>query len=53
MLAPRAGVTWKQIRAAITANLHPTRGNALYVNLRTGKAFEWGANTGHKWRKVI
>ena len=50
MLATREGVTWRHVRNAITNNLHPRKGNALYVNLRTGKAYEWGANTGRRWR---
>lgn len=53
MLAPRSTVTWQEIRKAITNNLHPTKGNVLYVNMRTGKAFEWGANTGHKWKSAV
>jgi hypothetical protein len=53
ILAPKKSVSWVQIRQAIVSNLHPTKGNALYVNLRTGKAFEWGANAGYKWRRVI
>jgi hypothetical protein len=53
LLAPKATVTWRQIRAAIVANLHPTKGNVFYVNLRTGKSFEWGSKTGHLWRKAV
>ena len=52
MLATNKGVNWRDVRSAITSNLHPSKGNALYVNLRTGKAFEWGRNTGRIWRKA-
>ena len=52
VLAPRKQVGWRVIRKAIVANLHPTKGNVCYVNLRSGRAFQWGGNTGHKWRKV-
>ena len=52
LLAPSSGVTWRQIRKAIIDNLHPKKGNVLYVNLRSGKSFEWGRNTGFKWRRV-
>ena len=55
LLAPKKGVGWRQIRAAIEANLHPQKGNVTYVNLRSKGAFEWvewGGKTGHRWRKV-
>jgi hypothetical protein len=52
VLALKKKIGWRAIRAAITANLHPTKGNVCYVNLRSGKAFEWGRNTRQKWRKV-
>jgi hypothetical protein len=37
---------------AIVSNLHPRKGNALYVNLKSGLIFEWGSNTNRKWRKA-
>jgi hypothetical protein len=52
VLAPRINVGWRQIRPAIVANLHPQKGNAVYVNLRSGLAFEWGSNTGYRWTKA-
>lgn len=52
ILAPRKRVKWKQVRAAITGNLHPRKGNALYVNLRSGRIFEWGSNTNRRWRRA-
>ena len=53
LLAPKSGVTWRKIRSAIEVNLHPKKGNALYVNLRSGKVFQRGKRTGHKWKKVV
>jgi hypothetical protein len=52
LLAPKSGVSWRQIRAAITNNLDPKKGNVAYANLRSGKAFQWGPKTGHHWRRV-
>lgn len=52
ILAPRGNVPVSSIRKAISSNLHPTKGNAFYANLRTGNIFEWGSNTGHKWHKA-
>jgi hypothetical protein len=52
LLAPKSGIGWGQIRAAITANLHPKKGNVMYANLRSGKAFQWGSKTSHHWRQV-
>jgi hypothetical protein len=53
MLAPKANVSWRDIRAAIKGNLHPKKGNAFYVNLRSGKSFEYGSKTGFKWKAVV
>lgn len=52
VLAPKASATWRQIRAAVVANLHPKKGNAFYMNLRFGKSFEWGSKTRHCWKAV-
>lgn len=52
VLAPRKNVNWRQIRAAIIANLHPTKGNVCYVNLKSGLAWQWGSRTRHKWRRA-
>lgn len=52
LLAPKAGVTWKAVRAAIDANLNPVKGNAAYVNLRSRKAFQRGVKTKHVWKAV-
>lgn len=51
VLAPRASVKVAQIRRAITNNLNRTKGNATYVNLKTGNAFECAAPR-FKWLKV-
>ena len=53
MLAPKQSSTWRDIRKAIVANLHPKKGNAFYVNLRSGLSFEYGSQTGFKWKKVV
>ncbi len=53
MLAPEANVSWRDIRAAIKGNLHPKKGNAFYVNLRSSKSFEYGSKTGFKWKAVV
>lgn len=52
ILAPRIDVGYQAIRRAIETNLHPSKGNAVYVNLRSGKAFEFGRNTRRIWRMV-
>lgn len=53
LLAPKVGSNYKQIRAAIAANLDKTKGNAFYANLRSGKAFEYGPKTNHMWMRVV
>jgi hypothetical protein len=53
MLAPKKSVGWQQIRKAIVSNLHPKKGNAFYVNLRSGMSFEYGSSTGFLWKKVV
>jgi hypothetical protein len=52
ILAPRKDVGWRQIRRALTQNLHPRKGNVAYVNLKSGAAFEWGRNSNFRWRGV-
>jgi hypothetical protein len=52
LLAPLKKTTWRMIRLAIESNLHPRKGNVFYLNLRSGGAFEYGQNTGRKWRQV-
>jgi pyridoxine/pyridoxamine 5'-phosphate oxidase len=37
-LAPKKGKGWSHVRHAIATNLHSKKGNAFYVNLRSGKA---------------
>lgn len=51
VLAPKAATTWRQIRDALESNLHQKKGNVVYVNLRSGNIFSWGADTNHKWKK--
>jgi hypothetical protein len=52
VLAPLRFVTAAKIRKVIVAHLHPTRGNAVYVNLRTKNAWQYGVTTGYNWEKV-
>lgn len=51
-LAPRSGVTWRDVRVAIRENLNPENGKAFYVNLRTGKCFQIGSLTNWHWRSA-
>ena len=50
-LAPKATTTWREVRIAIAQNIDVNKGNAFYVNLRTGKCFHIAAKTGLKWKK--
>ena len=52
ILAPKDKVKFRQIRTAIKSNLNPNKGNAVYVNLKTRKAFECGPNTNFKWKII-
>ncbi len=45
-------VDWRNIRRTIVRNLHPSRGNAMYANLNSGRAFQYGRRTNYKWRQV-
>ena len=51
VLAPKASVDVAQIRQAIVQNLHPNKGNAFYVNLKSGNARSYSSKTG-KWTKA-
>ena len=51
--APKATTGWRDIRAAIDANLDPAKGNATYTNLRTGSVFEYGSETKFNWKKLL
>lgn len=52
MLAPKQSVGWRGIRKAIVRNLHSKKGNVFYVNLRSGRSFEYGSTTNFVWKKV-
>lgn len=52
-LAPKSSTTWHNVRSAIENNLHKAKGNAFYVNLRSGKAFQYGSKTNFKWKKAV
>jgi len=51
VLAPKKSVTFQQIRKAISNNLHPKKGNACYVNLRTKNSFQYSSQS-RKWSRV-
>jgi hypothetical protein len=51
-LAPYANTHWSEVRSAIKENLHARNGNAFYVNLRTGKAFQISAKAGLLWKSA-
>jgi hypothetical protein len=51
VFAPKIKTTISQIRNAISSNLHPTKGNAFYMNLRTSNARTWSASK-KKWIKT-
>ncbi|MDP3015558.1 MAG: hypothetical protein Q8N70_00595, partial [Deltaproteobacteria bacterium] len=50
VLAPYKITKWRQVRDAIKANLHAKKGNAFYVNLRSGKGFQIGPRTKWFWK---
>jgi len=52
VLSPRIGIKSWDVRDAVKGNLNPTIGNAFYVNLRSGKAFEIGKKTNWHWRSA-
>jgi hypothetical protein len=52
ILAPKAGIGPKKIRATIIANLNGLTGNAVYVNMRTKNAFQYGRSTNYLWKRV-
>jgi hypothetical protein len=51
-LTPRGSTDWRRVRRTIVSNLHPSRGNAMYANLNSGRAFQYGRSTGYKWRSI-
>jgi len=51
-LSPLASTTWQDVRSAIYHNLHPTKGKAFYVNLRSGRGFHVGSATKWNWKEV-
>lgn len=48
--APRPKTKWPHVRSAIEENLHDKKGNAIYVNVRSGKGFQYGRKTNWKWK---
>jgi hypothetical protein len=52
LLAPKRKVKWRKIRKVLVNNLHPSKGNVFYVNLRSGRAFERGSSTNFKWKRA-
>jgi len=51
-LSPRISTKWRDVRNAIKSNLHLGKGNAFYVNLRSGKGFQIGSQTEHLWKQT-
>jgi hypothetical protein len=51
-LSPFSTTTWRNVRNAVKSNLHRKKGNAFYVNLRSGKAVEIGKRTKSLWKFV-
>lgn len=51
-LSPKATVNWGDVRAAVKSNLHPIKGRAVYVNIKTGKTFHVGRSTKWLWVRV-
>jgi len=49
-LSPKPRVTWRDVRKVIKNNLHPKKGNAFYVNLKSSKAFQIGTKTKMLWK---
>lgn len=52
ILSPKANVADREIRDVIANNLDQSKGNAVYVNIKTREAYEWGTHTGHVWTKA-
>lgn len=52
VLAPGRDTTWRDVRKVIKENLSRRKGNAFYVNLRSGKGFHIGLKTKHAWKEV-
>jgi hypothetical protein len=51
-LVPHGRTDWRRIRRTIVRNLHPSRGRAMYANLNSRRAFEYGRSTNYQWRRV-
>jgi hypothetical protein len=51
-LSPRSTSTWRDVRQAVKSNLHPKKGNAMYVNLRSGKGAQIGRGTNFLWKLI-
>ena len=51
-LTPCGQKYWRKVRRTIVSNLHPSRGRAVYANLNSRRAFEYGRSTGYKWKEV-
>lgn len=50
--SPRRGTHWRDVRSAIRDNLDTKKGNAFYVSLRSGQAFQIGEKTNWRWKKT-
>ena len=52
-LSQKSSTDWRDVRVAIVNNLDNKKGNAFYVNIRSGKTFQYGKSTKYKWKKVV
>jgi hypothetical protein len=52
VLAPNSDVSHNDVREAVRKKLNPTKGNAIYINLKSRNIFECGAKTNFKWKKA-
>lgn len=51
-LAPKSTTSWRDVRSAIKQNIDSKKGNAYYVNIRSGKGFHIGTKSKRAWKKV-
>jgi hypothetical protein len=52
LFAPYASSHYTIVRTAIENNLHGLKGNCVYLNLKTSKAFQFDHRTNPHWKRV-
>jgi hypothetical protein len=52
VLAPKSSTSVHDVRAAIRDNLNAVKGNAFYVNLKSGKGFQISMKHGGVWKSA-